>query len=177
MSEEDSRTQITRMTHEADARFRRRSVWKYSRAILITAIVLTVAFVTFYPQAVIAVAHDRSPTDPLKVVVTLSDNNIVPLSKVKVWLDCHDIETIGGEIKNFEFSSMLWQAPMLTAHDKPEINLDSGFTVPPGFIQKAYISVRVEYQPWFIPLTRTKSFPFRIFRQSEGELRLVAVQE
>src|ERR1700730_17571726 len=119
MSEEDSRTQITRMTHEADARFRRRSVWKYSRAILITAIVLTVAFVTFYPQAVIAVAHDRSPTDPLKVVVTLSDNNIVPLSKVKVWLDCHDIETIGGGIKKLEVLSIFWQGGVvghLTQH-------------------------------------------------------------
>jgi hypothetical protein len=92
----------------------------------------------------------------------------VPLRKVKVWLDNRDIDTVGGEIKNFPFAAMLWQAPTLRADDKPAISLDSGFYAP-AFIEKANVSVRVEYQAWFIPWTRTKTFSFKVFRQTDGE--------
>jgi hypothetical protein len=101
--------------------------WKSGWPILSAAIILFVAFISFYPRPVIATADKSSQRAPSNVVVTLSNNSVVRLRKVKVWLDNRDIDTVGGEIKNFPFAAMLWQAPTLRADDKPAISLDSGF--------------------------------------------------
>jgi hypothetical protein len=177
MSEERRRKQMERMAHEAAARFNPKPLRKSSWGIVATAITLVAVFITFYPRPSVAVADEKSRTEPFNVVIALTNNNVIPLRKVRVWLDCHDIETVGGEIKTFEFSSVLWQARALKVNDRRDINLDSAFSVPPAFIERANISVRVEYQPWFIPWTRSKNFPFRVLKQPEGGLRLMAVPE
>jgi hypothetical protein len=176
MSEERRRKQTQRMVDQAFAKSGRKPWWKSTGAWVVTLIGLASACVTFYPRPVLTPSDNRDPQHPFRLIVILSNNNIVPLEDVRVSFVAEDIvQTDGGHAWNNTFLRDDWTASRLGADDKLDIDISRTFGGDPGSVASATVKIKVRYHSWFIPYPRLKEFPFRAVKQRDGTIRLMAI--
>jgi len=176
MSGERRRNQMQRMADEAVGKATRKHCWESAWAVSGAVIALASAYVTFYPRPVLVASETRDPTRLFHLIVTLSNNNLVPLEDVKVSFFAENLVTTQEvQMNGVTTGQFGWTTPRLSADDRFDIDLSKSIVVDPKHVSQADIRVRVSYQPWFIPWTRLKEFPFHAQKQTDGTLRLMAV--
>jgi hypothetical protein len=176
MSDERRRKQMERMVAEEVAKRTSVPWWQRGWTIFMALVSLAAAYVAFYPRPVITPSDTRDANQPFRMIVALTNNNILPLEQVTVTLEVTNLRTtIGLSIDRFSVHRGEFTAKRLSADDRLEIDLAQLAQIESRRLQTADVKVIVNYQPWFIPWTRTKEFFYKATKMGDGSIRLMAV--
>jgi hypothetical protein len=136
------------------------------------------------PRPAVIPGDPADPDNSMSATFTVTNNNIVPLWHVNASVGLGEI--FGPDNKRKPPNSTPDMNPPFRSHiglpqwQDHHLNVDDRFSIVPaqmfqGKTGYADIEIVVAYQPWFVPWPREKSFHFRTFVQSNGNLTWISV--
>jgi hypothetical protein len=126
------------------------------------------AALMYLPGVTVEPVGPVDPSNPYPIAFTISDQNVIPLNDVNVYLMiCYVVAvpapsapTCQPPYKTRRFK-VGWRGHSLPADQPFTIVLDDFLRLaPPAKFGGADISIIVEYQPWLVPLRQEKEFRF-----------------
>jgi hypothetical protein len=149
---------------------------------IMTVIGTVVGLVVFLPRVTVDIGELTDPSNAYTITFVITNAGIIPLKNVQPILGIGMLISGPPQIVpdgwDGPFQSRIKFTPWLTkwmaADEKYEIRLDDAIHFGPNVkFGGAHISIGVEYQPWFLPLTRTKEFRFFTRLEPNGRLTWV----
>jgi hypothetical protein len=141
------------------------------------------AVLTFVPRPSVSVGDPVDPDNPFSSKFTVRNGNI-PLTEVSVEITPRIVGTNNTTVTGGSWTREEWTQHRLGMDETFDITPGDVFSIgsdvsgnmpalrfPPDVsLQKAEISIIIEYYPWFIPLQRSKTFRYETHRQTNGKL-------
>ena len=129
----------------------------FGLAVLWLTIVTSALF--FLPRVTVDPSGPYDPSNPLPTTFTISNNNIVPLRDVQVFLGlCYVAPSMAAppqpECNGPSLSRLVkWKIKWLDVDEKYQIAMEDLLRTPDGKtqIEKANITIGITYTPWWMP--------------------------
>ncbi len=146
---------------------------------------LVAAILSLYPRPNVSFGDPAIPDDVLSASFTFSNNGYISLSHVRILfspevfeLSPHSLSLVGSKDRGTRFDVGRWgEYKNFGIDDKFTVTLNELFRdshipfLPKGMkVVNGRFSFIIEYNPWIFPFKKEKIFPFRTYKQPNGNL-------
>jgi hypothetical protein len=146
---------------------------------LITTISLILGALVLWPQVTVEPTSAPQPSNPFSGVFKVENGQFYPIEDVRIatYMWCAKMGT-GTDTTapslckkgNIASSKKEWNNRTIAGHDAYEITVGDVLFGTPQHLLYADISVKVMYQPWFVPLRVEREQRFYTRRKDDGEV-------
>jgi len=140
-----------------------RKIFRVGTEWLLAIVTIAAFLLAVVPRPIVEVGGVLTdPSNPLSNAFTIRNNNIVPLEHTTVGIELNNVVlSNGSKFGWFSYGVTDWTNHYLGADEGITVDFAGfGCRLPSCWYRVADITIIVDYQPWFLPISRRKEFRF-----------------